>query len=750
MNNISYQLVPNYNDMQSMEGPIKLRSKRIFKGCNIYHANTVIRQRVDFGILTGTTSALAGPEFASGFLDRFRGLKTFLPENGLTDDFVERLNSPEGVSFEEILLQAILAVEASLAFAMHDLETVAYAVIEKHAKYVDLIWESANPKLSHEAAEVALLGVLSLLPRRLFLRPRKALPNFSSELEEVAGRARRRRLSPATSVIKLAARKRGLPCETVGRQHLRIGQGNAQHHLYSSMTSTTSIAAQKMCSDKRLTNRRLSELRLPVPQQIKVGSADSAHDAAAKLSFPIVIKPVKGKKGRAVTAGLDNPNDIDAAFERAHVAKSDVLVEQFLPGVDHRLLVIGGKFIAALLRIPPTITGDGETTVEALIDELNSDPRRDGFRLFKVAKDAEVTRLLSEAGLTMNDVLGKGRTVALRSAANVSTGGLPIDVTDQVHPDNREMAERAAKGVGLDVAGIDFVTTDITRSYREVGGGIIELNARPGLDIHIWPYKGVQRNVAGEVLNLLFASGAEGRIPIVAVAGDKATGATARTLDTILRGADRNVALALRDRSFVDGVSSELSETQQTNAAQILLRDPEIDTLVSTVSLRQVARSGLVLETCNITVIMDKAKDGEVDLFHRGIDVMQRATTDCFVVGAGNIVALNRLRELGSRRLILVSDRIDHPVLQAHLSAGHQAVTMMWRDGEERIVLLSGTKLLASLQANVAMSRDGRKKIRRLKNGKMYAVAAAFALGLSGNEIAGALSIAPCIVPEVD
>ena len=749
MNNISFQFVPNNNKLHSMEGPIKLRSKRIFKGCNIYHATTVIRQSVDFGILSGTTSTLAGPEFASSFLDRFRGLKTFLPENGLTDDFIVRLNSPEGVSFEEILLQAILVVEASLAFAMHELETASYAVIEKNTKYVDLIWESANPKLSRDAAQVALLGVLSLLPRRLFLRPR-ALPNFSSEQEEVAGRARRRRLSPATSVIKLAAKKRGLPCETVGRQHLCIGQGNVQRHLYSSMTSTTSIAAQKMCSDKRLTNRRLSELRLPVPRQIKVDSADSAHDAAEKLSFPIVIKPVKGKKGRAVTAGLDNPDDIDAAFERAHETMADVLVEQFLPGADHRLLVIGGKFFAALLRIPPTITGDGEATVEALIDELNADPRRDGFRLFKVAKDAEVNRLLSEAGLTMNDVLGKGRTVNLRSAANVSTGGLPIDVTDQVHPDNREMAERAAKGVGLDVAGIDFVTTDITSSYREVGGGIIELNARPGLDIHIWPYEGVHRNVAGELLNLLYSSGTTGRIPIVAVAGDKATGATARILDAILRGAGRSVALVLRDRSFVNGVSSELSETHHTNAARILLRDPEIDTLVSTVSLRQTTRSGLVLETCDITVIMDKAKDGEVDLFHNGIDVMQRATTDCFVVGAGNMVALDRLRELGARRLILVSDRLDHPVLQAHLSAGHQAVTMMWQDGEERVVLISGTKIMASLQANVASSRDGRNKIRRIKNGKMYAIATAFALGLSGNEITGALSNAPHIVPEVD
>ena len=351
MNSISHSLVPENSEVLYLGGPVRLQSNKVFTGLNIYHATSVIRQGVDFGVLSGAKSTLAGPEFAAAFLDRFRGLKSLVPQNGLTDDFMARLTSSEGAGFEEVLLEAILAVEASLAFAMHELDTVSYAAIEKHADHADLIWQSAIPKLSRGAAEVALMGVLGLLPRQLHARPQSSLPNFASALDELLGRARRRRMSPATSVLKLAASKRGLPCEVVGRQHLRIGQGKAQRHMYSSMTSTTSIAAQKMCSDKRLTNRRLSELRLPVPRQVKVGSVEEAHAGAVKLGFPIVIKPVKGKKGQGVTAGLADLAGIDAAFERAHKRGLDVLVEDFVPGDDHRLLVIGGKFVAAFNRL---------------------------------------------------------------------------------------------------------------------------------------------------------------------------------------------------------------------------------------------------------------------------------------------------------------------------------------------------------------------------------------------------------------
>jgi cyanophycin synthetase len=492
----------------------------------------------------------------------------------------------------------------------------------------------------------------------------------------------------------------------------------------------------------------LTELRLPVARQIKVGTLEAAYIAAEKIGFPLVIKPVKGKKGKGITAGLTSAEGIKDAFERAHKSGSDVLVERFIAGDDFRLLVIGGRFVAAVNRQPPCITGDGKSTVATLLDRLNEQPYRDGFRGFPVEQDAEFYRLLEQAGLTMSDVPDAGQTVILRSAANVSTGGTPIDVTEQVHADNREIAERAATGVGLDIAGIDFLTTDISRSYREVGGAIVEVNARPGLDIHVWPMVGESRDVAGELLKRSFPTAEDGRIPVVAVSGDRGTGSTARTLDMILRGAGHTVALTLNAQAYVNGASAELTQKQQARAPLILLRDPGIDALVSALSLRQTAKRGMLLEKCTLSVIMDRNKKGDARLFHQGTSIVGRATTDCFVVGSGNMLALDHIAPLSNRRLILVSDRLNDPGMQAHLKAGHEAVTTIWHDGDIQIALMSGTEVVATFPFGVALLDNGKNPKRRLRNALMFAIAAAYGLGLSGEEILTALTDAPDIVPD--
>lgn len=253
------------------------------------------------------------------------------------------------------------------------------------------------------------------------------------------------------------------------------------------------------------------------------------------------------------------------------------------------------------------------------------------------------------------------------------------------------------------------------------------------------------------MLKLACSSGNAEHIPTVAVAGDKGTGTTARILDMILRGAGKSVGLALRACAFVNGVSAAFTDEQQINAARILLCDPLVDTVVSTVSLRLTARHGLILETVQVTVMMDKVREVKTALFHNGLDVMQRATTDCFVVQTGNVVALDRLRELGTRQLILVSDRFNDPGLQAHLNNGHKGVAILWgQEAEAQIVLLSGTEVVASIQTNIGSSRDGRTKKKRLRYGMLFAVGAAYGLGLSGSEIIAAFRNAPAIVSGVD
>lgn len=691
---------------------------------------------------------MADATFPQKFLDRFLGIESMAPNNGMKGDFIKRLSSPLGVSLKEILLEAILAVETSVAFSMHELNHIGFAAIQNNDHYIDYIWECTTPRFSRRSAEVALLGLVELLPTRLNSHQVSGGHDFLSALKQLKSSAVRNRLSPSTSVIKLAAKRKGIPLETLGTQHLVLGEGKLQRHMYASMSDTTSSASQKICMNKRQTNRRLKELRLPVAKQVRVGSVDGALKAATTLGFPIVIKPVKGKKGHAVTAGIQSPDLVPDAFKKAHKGGSDVLIERFIAGDDFRLLVVGGKFIAAVKRLPPTIKGDGESTVEMLIDRLNADPYRDRFRGFPVKKDAEVSHLLNQAGVTMTDVLEKDKCIALRSAANVSTGGIPIDVTDLVHPDNQDMALRSAAGVGLNIAGVDFITRDISKSYREVGGAIIEVNARPGLDIHIWPKIGVSRDITADILKLVFPSESNGRIPIVAIAGDKGTGAPARNLDMILRGSGKSVALALRRHSYLNGKPAEMSESQQNIAVKVLLRDPDVETLVSTVSLRRAAKNGLFLEKCSLSILMDRFVEEKTELFHKGLDIIERATTHCFVVGADNHLVFNKLKSIGTKRLILVSDKFNSTRLQEHLADGHSAVTTNWNDGKVRILLLSGEDILASFDTELVASPGGRFRTIRLAKGLMFAIAAAHGLGMSGPEIAYALANAPTIIPD--
>ncbi|MCK5720566.1 MAG: hypothetical protein KAH84_11570 [Thiomargarita sp.] len=728
---------------------IKFISSEYFTGCNLYHQFSVLRRGINFGMDNKyLTAGLADSKFVMNFINRFTSLKSLIPQNGLKNKFITRLKSSQEVGFEELLLEAILAVDISIAFAMHNLHAITYANIEKYEKHTHLIWNCAMPKLSQTASEVALIGILELLPEKL-LGASPEQEGFATAFKNLQDVARGQRLSSSTAVLKLAAQKRGLPYKVSMPQHLRLGQGAMQQQLYSSMTSRTSITAQKVCANKQLTNQHLRELRLPTSEQIAVNTLDAAYIAAKKLGFPLVIKPLKFKEGISVNAKIATDKEIKNAFELAQESGKVILMEHFEPGQNHRLLIIDGKFAAALMRKPPIITGDGQSTVEQLIDKLNANPLRDDFRLYQLKKNAELFHLLKMAELNMHDTVPEGREIALRSTANVSTGGLAIDITEQVHPDNRKIAERMAIKVGLDVAGIDFITTDITRSYRDIGGVITELNAQPELGIHTWPQQGKSQNVAGKILNLFYPAKRNGRIPIIAIAGDKGTGTTARMLNMILRGAGQSIALALRKRAFVNDVLAELSDSQQRQAPLFLLSNPQIDTLITTVSPRQTTSRGLLFEKCTMTIIMNKHLETDTQQFHLGLDIIERATTDCFVIGAGNIAALSHLKLLGSRRLILVSDRINDPTLQSHLNAGCTVVTTMWVNSKMRIVVLSGKELKASFNTLPRGSRDGRTKTGRLKNGRMFAIAAAFGMGLSGSKLIKAFENAPDLIEEI-
>ena len=308
-----------------------------------------------------------------------------------------------------------------------------------------------------------------------------------------------------------AAEERRIPWIRLNEQSLiQFGHGRFQQRIQATVTSRTPHIAVELASDKEETNRILANLGLPVPRQRLVQNADDAVAAAEKIGYPVVVKPYNANHGRGITVHLTAAEQVRTAFDVAREHSRSVIVESFIAGEDHRMLVINGELVAVAKRVPGHVVGDGVHTIEQLVELVNQDPRRGvGHEkvLTRLEFDNQAEVLLSRKGYTRESVPARAKEVFLRSTGNLSTGGTATDLTDLVHPDNIAMAVRAVKAIGLDVGGVDFLTSDVTESYKEVGGAICEVNAAPGFRMHMAPSEGRPRDVGGAVMDMLFPPG---------------------------------------------------------------------------------------------------------------------------------------------------------------------------------------------------------------------------------------------------
>jgi cyanophycin synthetase len=718
--------------------PLRLGSCSILRGCNIYHGDTVIRQTVDFGLLRGQSSREAGPDFAGRFLNRFFDTARTVPNGRMNKHFLNRLHSREGAPFEEVLLEAILHVESSLAFAMCDFRPIGMArVLNGTAPRIAvLVWETRAPRFSRDAARVALAGLTELLPESLYQHVHAGSGTFREAFDALEKRARQRQRSTTTSVIELAAHLRGIPCGSLGGPHLLLGHGAAQRMIYASVPGNTPLAAARLSRNKRRTASHLAGLSLPVPKQIKVATVEESLAAADSLGFPVVVKPLKGKQASGVSVGVSTPDEMRAAFGRAQHGTDRVIVESFVPGSAYRLLVMGGRFVAALRIEPSAVTGNGKSSIRTLVDALNGDPLRNGIRLFKVEFDDEMIASLRQRGYALDDVPGAGVEIPLRSAANVAVGGVHTDVTDIVHPDNREMAVRAAQGMGLDVAGIDFITRDIGQSFSTVGGCIIEVNARPGLCMHTFPRHGKSRNVAGALLELSFPRGVSGRILTAVIIGDRKTAGVSRVLDEVLRKSGTMTGRVTKKGAInIGGKSQPHSSSKKRDAVKSLLRDPRVEALILARSPLQAVRRGLVLDRADVAAIMHPARGSDPDVYREALKVAVSAASRV-IVTTGNSVALEALKSLDPGRLILVSRRSRDPAIDSHLAAGGAVVTRIRKQEQNWIVVRRNNESLATISA-AAPDAGGDDEAARL-DVRMFAIALAFGLGKAERGMNGA------------
>jgi cyanophycin synthetase len=418
---------------------------------------------------------------------------------------------------------------------------------------------------------------------------------------------------PSTNAIVQAAVNRGIPFrELANGAVIAFGQGKHLKRIQGSICESTSIIGVDLASHKDDTKKLLEAAFIPVPKGVMARSIDELEDIAADLGFPLVVKPLDGHQGKGITANITKQWELEEAFGRAQEHSRQVIVEKYIKGDDYRVLAIGYKFIAAAKRTPAAVTGDGRSTISELIEQVNKDPRRGsghGKTLTKIVPDAVTHDILRSQDLTLDSVLSEGEVLYLKDTANLSTGGTATDVTDTVHPDNILLIERVSRIVGLDICGIDIVAADLSTPLVQNGGAVIEVNAAPGLRMHLAPSEGTPRNVGDPIVDLMFPNGSTGRIPIVAVTGTNGKTTTARLMSHIAQTAGFNAGLTTTDGIYINGRVIGKGDFTGPKSSEVVLTDPTVDFAVLECARGGMLRSGLAFDYCNVGIVTNVAED---------------------------------------------------------------------------------------------------------------------------------------------
>ena len=431
-------------------------------------------------------------------------------------------------------------------------------------------------------------------------------------------------LGPSTEALVKEAEARRIPWLPVSaRSMIQLGYGANQRRIQATLTDNSNILAVELACDKEGTKRILEDAGVPIPRGVLIHYLDELDAAIDDVGgYPVAIKPLDGNHGRGITLDIDSRVEAEEAYDAASTASKtkSVIVERCYQGRDHRVLVVNGKVAAVSERVPAHVVGDGRSTIEELIDRTNRDPQRgDGHDnvLTRIIVDRNSRQLLERKGYDLDSVLPDGEVCYLRATANLSTGGIAIDRTDEIHPENVWIAERTVQIIGLDIAGIDIVTTDISRPLRETDGVIVEVNAAPGFRMHVCPSQGKSRNVAKPVLDMLFPEGRRCQIPIVSITGTNGKTTTTRLIAHIFKQTDKTIGYTTTDGTYIDNYLVEKGDNTGPQSAQLILQDPTVDVAVLETARGGILRSGLAFDRCDVSVVLNVAADhlgiGDID-----------------------------------------------------------------------------------------------------------------------------------------
>jgi cyanophycin synthetase len=421
------------------------------------------------------------------------------------------------------------------------------------------------------------------------------------------------RLGPSTGCIVDEAIARGIPYIRLNRHSLvQLGYGVNQRRIQATVASTTSNIAVDIACDKEETKNLLEQASIPTPKGRIIYDEEDLQAAAESIGYPIVIKPVNGNHGRGITTNIKTWDEAVEALALAKKVSRAIICERFITGFDFRLLVINYKLVAAAQRKPACVVGNGKSSIQQLVDEVNSDPRR-GYGHEKVLTaikiDDMTMNILKEKNLSLDSIIPNGETLYLKTTANLSTGGTATDVTDLVHPYNVFLAERIARIIGLDICGIDIMAQDLTSPLNENGGAILEVNAGPGFRMHIAPTDGLPRNVAEPVIDMMYPPGTSARIPIIAVSGTNGKTTTTRLIAHMVKTMGYKVGFTTTDGIYIQNRMLQQGDCTGPVSAEFVLKDPTVDFAVLECARGGILRAGLGFHTCDIGVITNIAAD---------------------------------------------------------------------------------------------------------------------------------------------
>ena len=603
-----------------------------------------------------------------------------------------------------------------------------------------------NVVFGYHEEEVGRYAARAAIRLFLDLAEGKKLAEIKAELEKEIQEMREIRenvrFGPSTGSIVEEAESRDIPFIRLNDQSLvQLGYGVHQKRIQATTTSQTNMISVDIAGDKAATKRLLGDMGVPVPKGYEIREEDELERTIERIGYPVVIKPLDGNHGKGATVGIEDLEHAKVAFEKAKEYSRWIIVEKQLIGNDFRALVVNNRLIAVAERVPANVVGDGKLTIQQLIDKTNEDPRR-GYGhenvLTEITIDQQTERLIAAKNYTLETVLPKDEILYLKTTANISTGGTAIDRTDEVHPENVFLFERIARIIGLDVAGIDVIASNVAQPLSESGGGIIEVNAAPGFRMHLAPSEGIGRNVAEYVVEMLFPPGTPARIPIFSITGTNGKTTTTRLIAHVFKNSGKTVGFTTTDGTYIGNNQIVTGDNTGPVSAQLVLRDPTVEVAVLETARGGIIRAGLGFDYCDIGVVTNIAADhlglkdvNTLEDLARVKSVVPRSVSKKgYAVLNAEDKLVYEMKELVDGHLVYFSMDENHPNIQRQARRGR--VSCVYENGY--ITILKGKwKVRIEKAINIPLTYGGRAEF--MIQNVLAATLACFVHGVSLEDI---------------